>query len=93
MTASSGPISAVSVRLTSAQAAKNGRMREDPRTAVDRASPRRLLLLGQVREVTGDHIGAVVAYREVILGGDASAAADARQRLEDLVARWAGRPA
>lgn len=67
-------------------------MSEDLRTDVDPASPRRLLLLGRVREVTGDHVGAVVAYREVILAGDASAASDARHRLEDLIARWAGRP-
>ncbi|MGH7686855.1 MAG: hypothetical protein ACREN2_08575 [Candidatus Dormibacteria bacterium] len=68
-------------------------MSDDLRAAVDRAWPRRLVLLGRVREETGDHIGAVVAYREAILAGDAVAAADARHRLEDLIARWAGRPA
>ena len=68
-------------------------MSEDPPSAADPATPRRLLLLGRVREVSGDPIGAVVAYREVILGGDAPAAAAARHRLEDLIARWAGRPA
>lgn len=41
----------------------------------------------------GDHVGAVIAYRQVILAGEAATAAEARRRLEDLVGRWAGRPA
>jgi len=55
------------------------------------ATPLRLLLVGRLRELGGDHVGAVVAYREVILSGDAPAGAEARRRLEALVVRWAGR--
>jgi len=57
------------------------------------AVPARLLLVGRLRELGGDHIGAVVAYRQVILSGDPEGAAEARRRLEALVVRWAGRPA
>lgn len=56
------------------------------------AVPARLLLVGRLRELGGDHVGAVVAYRQAILTGDAAAAAEARRRLEALVVRWAGRP-
>ncbi|HEX6539043.1 MAG TPA: hypothetical protein VF155_07685 [Candidatus Dormibacteraeota bacterium] len=56
-------------------------------------APARLLLIGRLREMGGDHVGAVIAYREVILAGEAATAAEARRRLEDLVGRWAGRPA
>lgn len=54
--------------------------------------PARLLLVGRLRELGGDHVGAVVAYRQAILTGDAAAAAEARLRLQALVVRWAGRP-
>lgn len=60
---------------------------------VDAATaPTRLLLVGRLREIGGDHVGAVVAYRQVILTGDPEATAEARRRLEALVVRWAGRP-
>ena len=51
-----------------------------------------MLLIGRLREAGGDHVGAVIAYREVILAGDPVEAAEARRRLEELVGRWAGRP-
>jgi hypothetical protein len=57
------------------------------------ATPSRLLLVGRLRELSGDHVGAVVAYRQVILSGEPATAAEARRRLEALVVHWAGRPA
>ena len=57
------------------------------------AGPTRLLLVGRLRELSGDHVGAVVAYRQVILSGEPASAAEARRRLEALVVRWDGRPA
>lgn len=56
-------------------------------------APARLLLIGRLREMGGDHVGAVIAYRQVILAGEEATAAEARRRLQDLVGRWAGRPA
>lgn len=58
-----------------------------------RAAPTDLLRLGRVRELSGDAIGAVVVYREVVLAGEAEARAEAQRRLEALMARWTGRPA
>ncbi|MBV8528856.1 MAG: hypothetical protein JOZ75_11105 [Candidatus Dormibacteraeota bacterium] len=60
--------------------------------AESNAVPARLLVVGRLRELAGDHVGAVVAYRQVILAGDPAGAAEARRRLEALVVRWAGRP-
>jgi hypothetical protein len=57
------------------------------------AAPRDLLQLGRIRELTGDTIGAVVVYRQVVLAGEAASRAEAQRRLEALMARWTGRPA
>lgn len=58
-----------------------------------RWTPGDLLRLGRIRELSGDAIGAVVVYREVILAGEAESCAEAQRRLEALMVRWAGRPA
>jgi len=56
-------------------------------------APADLLRLGRIRELSGDAIGAVVVYREVVLAGEAESRAEAQRRLEALMVRWTGRPA
>lgn len=48
-------------------------------------------MVGRIRELRGDHLGAVVAYRAVIMAGEPATAAEARRRLEVLVGEWAPR--
>jgi hypothetical protein len=55
------------------------------------ASPAKLLMVGRIRELRGDQLGAVIAYRAVILAGDAATTAEARRRLKVLVGEWAPR--
>jgi len=44
-------------------------------------------------EREGDALNAALAYREAVLGGDAGAACEAKQRLELLARRtWPDRP-
>ncbi|MBV8195404.1 MAG: hypothetical protein JOY80_07735 [Candidatus Dormibacteraeota bacterium] len=61
----------------------------DPPPALDQ-----LLRLGRMLELSGDTVSAVIAYREVILAGEATSTAEARRRLQSLILRTdPGRPA
>jgi hypothetical protein len=55
-----------------------------------RIRPEHMLMVGRMFERSGDRIGAVVAYREVVLGGDRSAADEARRRLRLIAEAAAG---
>ena len=52
-----------------------------------RAGPNQLMRVARMFEINGDTIGAIVAYREVILAGEATTSAEAKRRVEDLARR------
>ena len=49
--------------------------------------PEQMLRVARMLEQDGDDVGAVLAYREVLLAGEEPTAAEARRRLELLLAR------
>jgi hypothetical protein len=59
-----------------------------------RAGPRQLLRVARIFDMNGDAISAILAYREVILAGDPTTAAQAKQRVAELarIASPAPRP-
>jgi len=52
-----------------------------------RAGPEQLMRVARMFELNGDAIGAIVAYREVILAGEETTSAEARRRVADLARR------
>ena len=59
-----------------------------------RPRPDLLLRAGRMLELHGDPISAVVAYRAVILAGEATSSIEARDRLRRIaLAAWPGQPA
>ncbi|MFN2581466.1 MAG: hypothetical protein ABR498_01850 [Candidatus Dormibacteria bacterium] len=60
----------------------------------ERPSPSQLLRVGELLELNGDWISAVITYRRVLATGDDVAGAEARRRLESLMQRaYSPRPA
>ncbi|HYL70898.1 MAG TPA: hypothetical protein VEY89_06320 [Candidatus Dormibacteraeota bacterium] len=52
-----------------------------------RVGGEQMLRVARMFELNGDAVGAALAYRHVILGGDERAAREAKQRLELLARR------
>ena len=58
-----------------------------------RIGPEQLLRVGRMFEINGDAVGAAIAYREVVLAGEETTAAEAKRRLELLAQRaWPSQP-
>ena len=58
-----------------------------------RIGPEQLLRVGRMFEINGDAVGAAITYREVVLAGEQTTAAEAKRRLEVLARRtWPGQP-
>jgi len=54
--------------------------------------PEAMLCVGRLFELNGDRVGAVVAYREVVLAGAQPAADEARRRLLHIAEAALRRP-